>query len=78
MGAASHGRAAAGGVEVGLGMGTRMACPDPAMSVESRFLKQLEGVNNLGFVTGQLMLLYESDGQSGAMLFDGREPGPGE
>jgi heat shock protein HslJ len=59
-------------------MGTRMACPDPAGAVETRFLQQLEGVNNLGFLAGQLMLSYEKDGAGGVMLFDGREPSAGE
>ncbi len=65
---------APGDVEVGLGIGTRMACPDPAGAIESRFLKQLEGVNRLGFMAGQLMLSYEKDEASGVMLFDGRPP----
>ena len=67
-----------GGIETGLGIGTRMACPDPAGAIETRFLRQLEGVNNLGFVAGQLMLTYEADAGGGVMLFDGRAPSEGE
>jgi heat shock protein HslJ len=53
---------------------TRMACPDPLMQVEDRFLKQLAGVNKFGFMAGQLMLGYQLDGAYGVMLFDRRAP----
>ena len=64
-----------GAIEVGPGAGTRMACPDPAGAVETRFLQQLEGVHVMGFSAGQLMLSYTRDGAGGVMLFDRREPG---
>jgi heat shock protein HslJ len=63
-----------GSLKVGLGAGTRMACPDPAGAIEMRFLRQLEGVNGFGFVAGRLSLTWESGDEASAMLFDGREP----
>lgn len=69
---------APGDVEVGLGIGTRMACPDPAGAIETRFMTQLAGVNRFGFMAGQLMLIYEADDGGGVMLFDGRPPAAGE
>jgi heat shock protein HslJ len=61
-----------GAIEVGPAAGTRMACPDPAGAIETRFLQQLEGVNAMGFRAGQLMLSYTSDESRGVMLFDSR------
>jgi heat shock protein HslJ len=51
-----------------------MACPEPAMAVEARFLQQLAGVNKFGFMIGQLALSYEIDGNHGVMLFDASDP----
>jgi heat shock protein HslJ len=59
-----------GAIEVGPGPATKMACPGPAGEAEERFLRQLEGVTRFGFMTGQLMLSYTTDGRSGVMLFD--------
>lgn len=61
-----------GDVSVGPIGSTRMACPEPAMAVESRFLEQLGAVNGFGFMVTQLALSYEKDGASGVMLFDAR------
>jgi heat shock protein HslJ len=61
-----------GDVRVGRAAGTRMACPEPAAGVESRFLAQLQGVSKFGFIAGQLALTYERGGVLGTMLFDGR------
>jgi heat shock protein HslJ len=66
-----------GAIEVGLGAGTMMACPDPEGAMEARFLKLLGRVNRYGFTAGQLMLSYEADGGRGVLLFDGREA-PGD
>jgi len=63
-----------GDLTVGPAGSTRMACPDPLMQVEDRFLKQLAGVNKFGFMAGQLMLGYQLDGAYGVMLFDRRAP----
>jgi len=63
-----------GDITVGPAGSTQMACPDPLMQVEDRFLKQLGGVNKFGFMAGQLMLGYQLDGTYGVMLFDRRAP----
>ena len=61
-----------GDVSVGPIGSTKMACPEPAMAVESRFLEQLGAVNAFGFMVTQLALSYEKAGASGVMLFDAR------
>ena len=66
-----------GDLRIGAAAGTRMACPEPATSVESRFLAQLQGVRKFGFMAGQLVLTYEKDGNTAAMLFDPRTSLPG-
>ncbi len=59
-----------GEVSVGPVASTKMACPEPAMAVESRFLDQLGRVKRFGFLAGQMALLYEKDGVSSVMVFD--------
>ena len=59
-----------GDVSVGPIGATRMACPEPEMAVEARFLSQLEGVNRYGFMAGGLMLGYATDDGSGVMIFE--------
>ena len=59
-----------GDVSVGPIGATRMACPEPEMAVEARFLSQLEGVNRFGFMAGGLMLGYATDDGSGVMIFE--------
>ena len=59
-----------GDLTVGPVAGTRMACPDPAMAIEDRFLDRLGHVRKYGFLAGQLMLSWEKDGDGGVMLFD--------
>jgi heat shock protein HslJ len=49
---------------------TRMACSQPAMSIESRFLRQLQGVKTYTFFAGQLVLTYEVNGKQGEMKFE--------
>ncbi len=61
---------APGDVEVGPARGTRMACPEPAMSAESRFLEQLAATRKFGFLLGRLALTYEREGGMGMMLFE--------
>jgi heat shock protein HslJ len=62
--------------EVNLGPvgSTQMACPEEVMAAESRFLEQLGGVKQYGFMAGQLALSYVQDGDWGVMLFEAREP----
>jgi heat shock protein HslJ len=62
-----------GDISVGVVAGTRMACPEPAASVEQRFLSQLGRVMKYGFALGRLALTYRLDDEIGVMLF---EPGP--
>jgi len=59
-----------GDVSVGPAGATRMACPEPLMEVESRFMQQLGAVRRIGFMATQLALSYEKDGVRGVMLFD--------
>lgn len=66
--------ASPGDVSVGPAMGTRMACPEPAASVEDRFLSQLGGVTKYGFLLGRLALSYQIDDRLGVMLFEPRPP----
>jgi heat shock protein HslJ len=59
-----------GAVSVGPAAGTRMACPDPQSQVEARFLRQLGGVQTIGFMLGRLAVGYaRPDGTRGTMLF---------
>ena len=59
-----------GDLYVGPAGSTRMACPEPAMKVETRFLEQLGQVEKFGFMVGQLMLSYQKENSRGVMLFD--------
>jgi heat shock protein HslJ len=50
---------------------TQMACPDPASTVEARYMRQLEAATKFGFLLGRLALTYRlDDGAVGAMLFE--------
>jgi heat shock protein HslJ len=65
----------AGELAIGPAAGTRMACPEPASAVETRFLKQIRGARKFGFRLGRLAVGYEKDGGAyGTMLFEGRTP----
>jgi heat shock protein HslJ len=67
-----------GQVSVGPLAGTRMACPEPQSTVESRFLEQLGGARTFGFMLGRLAISYaRGDGSRGTMLFDVRTPSKG-
>jgi heat shock protein HslJ len=59
-----------GELKVGPAGSTQMACPEPAMKVESRYLRQLGAVSRMGFMAGRLMLTYQTGGESQAMLFE--------
>jgi heat shock protein HslJ len=61
-----------GDVSLGPIGGTRMACPEPEMAVEARFLSQLKGVDRYGFMAGELMLGYSTNDGSGFMTFERR------
>ena len=65
-----------GQISVGPVGGTRMACPEPVMAVETRFLEQLGRVKRVGFLSTGLTLSYEQDGNWNTMLFGKREGQP--
>jgi heat shock protein HslJ len=65
-----------GAVSIGPVGSTKMACPEPAMAVENRFLAQLGRVKRFGLLAGQLALLYDAGGTSSVMLFDRSPKGP--
>lgn len=62
--------ATSGSIKVGPTISTRMACPEPAMAIENRFLKQLEAVTKFDLSSDQLALTYELDGAVEAMTFE--------
>jgi heat shock protein HslJ len=73
--AAVNARAAPGELSVGPVAGTRMACPEPQSSIETRFLEQLGKARGFGFFLGRLMISYEKDvGGRGTMLFESSAP----
>ena len=53
---------------------TKMACPEPRMAAEARFLEQLGAAASYSFLAGQLAIGWSKDGRGGAMLFE-RRPG---
>ena len=61
---------ASGSLKVGPTISTRMACPEPAMAIENRFLKQLEAVTKFELPSDQLALTYELDGTVEVMVFE--------
>lgn len=58
-----------GALKIGPTISTRMACPGPAMEIESRFIKQLEAVTKFKVVSGQLSLIYRIDNVAQEMTF---------
>ena len=60
----------AGSIKVGPTVSTRMACPEPVMAIEDRFLRQLEAVTKFELPSGQLALTYELRRGGGVMLFE--------
>jgi heat shock protein HslJ len=64
-----------GEISMGPLAGTRMACPEPQSSIETRFLEQLAGARMFGFRLGRLAISYtRGNGSMGTMLFDARAP----
>jgi len=62
-----------GDLELGPAAATKMMCPEAAMQVEDRFLRQLATTTKLGFHLGRLALTYTTDEGAGTMLFERRE-----
>jgi len=58
-----------GEIKIGQSGATRMACPDPLMPLEQKYLKLLAGVNRYGFMMGKLALSWQSESKHGTMLF---------
>ena len=56
-------------LNIGPTISTRMACAEPAMSIENRFLKQLEAATKLELSANQLALTYQSKGVIETMVF---------
>jgi heat shock protein HslJ len=67
--AAAAARPSPGDLTIGTAGATKMACSEPQMAAESRFLAQLAGVRGYSFLLGELVLGWSRDGQGGAMLF---------
>lgn len=65
-----------GELQVGPSASTRMMCPKAIMSIEQRFLKQLNGATKIAFMAGQLTVSFEMDGKRGSMRFDRRNSAP--
>lgn len=60
---------AAGQITSGPGIATRMACEEPSMAVESRFLRLLPQLQAYRFSQGMLLLAYRREDGSGAELW---------
>jgi heat shock protein HslJ len=60
----------AGEIRLGPVAGTRIACPEPANSVESRYLDLLGRARKFSFVAGALYLTWERAGAYGTMIFE--------
>jgi heat shock protein HslJ len=60
---------APGHIKIGPVAATRMACPEPAMTVEQDFLSALDRVSGYTFVAGQLALTWSGKDGSGTLLF---------
>ena len=56
-------------VTAGPMVSTRMACPEPAMEVESRYLGSLQEVVRWGWAQGMLALNYRVEGGIGTLLY---------
>lgn len=67
----------AGEILIGPTMGTRMACPDHLMEVESMYLEALAQVTDFSFYSGKLMLNgQKEDGTPFSMFFTATGTGP--
>jgi len=59
-----------GDIRLGPIAGTMMACPEPANSVEKRYLDLLGRARKFSFVAGALYLTWERAGAYGTMIFE--------
>jgi heat shock protein HslJ len=58
-----------GEIDIGPAAVTKMACPQPQMDLEQRFLKQLDAVNRYSYLAGQLALSWQDADQAGVLVF---------
>lgn len=58
-----------GEIDIGPGAATKMACPQPQMDLEQKFLTQLDAVNRYGYRAGQLALDWQAGETTGTLLF---------
>lgn len=65
---------APGGLAIGSIASTRMACAEPAMALEARYLGALERVTKFSFVAGRLALTSQQEGHLETLLFRSRLP----
>ena len=63
-----------GSLSIGLAGSTQMMCPDEAMAVEDRFLKQLGGADSYSFLAGKLVINFELGDDYGSMIFTPHQP----
>ena len=63
-----------GSFSIGPAGSTQMMCPDEAMAIEDRFLKQLGGADSFYFLGGKLVINFELGDDYGSMIFAPREP----
>ena len=59
----------AGRIALGPAIATRMACAEPSMNVEAKFLDLLGRVTGFGLVGEELALDYDKDGVAGSLVF---------
>lgn len=75
MGSVKEGQGA-GSIEFGPLAGTMMACPEPQMELESRYLTALQRSGNFGFQAGRMVILsVNEEGQMTKLLFEARPSG---
>lgn len=67
--------AAPGEWSIGPVAGTRRACPEEIMALETRYLEAFQGTTGYGFVNGRLALRGIRDGEPGTLLYELR-PAP--
>ena len=58
-----------GDLTIGMVGGTRMACQEDAMALETRYLESLGNVINYGFLNGKLALLSQHEEATKVLLF---------
>jgi heat shock protein HslJ len=52
---------------------TRMACPDPMMELENRYMAQLGGAQSFAFLPNKLVIVWKNRDTTGTMIFAAHE-----